>query len=572
MSKLASAFVSIMDALNEGHNMKRSGSGRSYNSLKQKIQKSCEEINLMKEENERVLLSWKKSQEESMLKQKELELELMTSRQMHEDLRREKREGEKRLYTLEAERFLSKLSAEDLANENEELRQEKVNDDKERFETARRAKKQKLSARRHVLQAFKWKKETADPVLLEAACAFWNALGGHSVGCEDWRDKERVSCLERKIAWKQITLEGWNGDMEKQLEAEFILKKRYCAVSIARASDLESKFNVKVASDLGHCDPSRKKYERSFLPSDMTCRRIMQRVYTEAHNIGFASFPSEQNGNVWCWGDEAGNFTNGVNRYIYETYYTPHCTVATPEFPWIVPVTGDLARVNFRGKGITMCGVKQADPRLASQVATGKTMNQSRNLYSPAVAGYTDEKNMIPYFEALVAAFVDIEKKGKCTVDGVDYPICIRCVVVADMAFLHKYLGRGGGSAKTICFCFMCSSKCHFRHRGYPGGCMKCRSLQCVYDEVTGVQKCFHHDVCTPEFLLWEKNSFEDLGARVAHQIPLSKIPPWESVPALRLECSKRCKNDDELAFVKQLTTEAKLQRWLLSRCKREYT
>ncbi len=80
--------------------MKRSGSGRSYNSLKQKIQKRCEKIKLMKEEKERVLLSWKKSQEESMLKQKELELELMTSRQMHEDLRREKREGEKRVYTL----------------------------------------------------------------------------------------------------------------------------------------------------------------------------------------------------------------------------------------------------------------------------------------------------------------------------------------------------------------------------------------------------------------------------------------------------------------------------------------
>ena len=73
----------------------------------------------------------------------------------------------------------------------------------------------------------------------------------------------------KKIVWKQITLEGWNGDMEKQLEAEFILKKRYCAVSIARASDLESKFNVKVASDLGHCDPSRKKCERSFLPSEL---------------------------------------------------------------------------------------------------------------------------------------------------------------------------------------------------------------------------------------------------------------------------------------------------------------
>jgi hypothetical protein len=54
---------------------------------------------------------------------------------------------------------------------------------------------------------------------------------------------------------------------------------------------------------------------------------------------------------------------------------------------WMLPLTGDLARVNLRGKGITMCGVKEADPRLPSQFLTGKTMNQSRNLYTPAVAG-----------------------------------------------------------------------------------------------------------------------------------------------------------------------------------------
>jgi hypothetical protein len=96
-------------------------------------------------------------------------------------------------------------------------------------------------------------------------------------------------------------------------------------------------------------------------------------------------------------------------------------------------------------------------------------MNQSRNLYAPAVADYTDEKNMMLYFEEMVAAFVDIEKKRFCTIDGVEYPIYIRCIAVADMSFLHKYLGRGGGSAKTICFCFLCSSKCHYRHKGYPG-------------------------------------------------------------------------------------------------------
>ncbi len=46
--------------------------------------------------------------------------------------------------------------------------------------------------------------------------------------------------------------------------------------------------------------------------------------------------------------------------------------------PWITPLTGDLARVSYRGKGITMCGVKEADARLASQKLTGKTMNSQR--------------------------------------------------------------------------------------------------------------------------------------------------------------------------------------------------
>jgi hypothetical protein len=80
------------------------------------------------------------------------------------------------------------------------------------------------------------------------------------------------------------------------------------------------------------------------LPSDRTCRRIMQRAYTEAEKLGFCSFPVEQEGNVWCWGDEGGNFTKSVNRYVYETYFKPHSAIATKEFPWIVPVTGDLAR------------------------------------------------------------------------------------------------------------------------------------------------------------------------------------------------------------------------------------
>ncbi len=152
------------------------------------------------------------------------------------------------------------MAEEDLAHENEELKHEKLNADKNRVEAARRAKKQKRSTMRHVLQAFHWKQKTTDPVL----CELWEALEARREDVEYCRDNERVSCLQRKIAWKEITLKGWNGDMEKQREAEFILKKRYCAISIAKTSDLESKFNVKVTSDLSQWDPNRKKYERTF--------------------------------------------------------------------------------------------------------------------------------------------------------------------------------------------------------------------------------------------------------------------------------------------------------------------
>ena len=53
--------------------------------------------------------------------QKELECELRKYRQMQADLKREKVEGDKRMYTLEAELFISKMAEEDLAHENEEF-------------------------------------------------------------------------------------------------------------------------------------------------------------------------------------------------------------------------------------------------------------------------------------------------------------------------------------------------------------------------------------------------------------------------------------------------------------------
>ena len=438
-------------------------------------------------------------------------------------------------------------------------------------EEEKKTNKRKSKSKQAVLSAFKWDEETTDPGILRAVTAFWEAFSEQALGNLEWKSLKRSSKLHRMIAWKHVTEYGWDGDMIKELDACFVEKKRFSAVQIAKLSDMESNFNLKVASDLGKCDPEWKKYGRSILPSEASCRRKQHRVHEAAICNGLSCFPVEQNGNVWCWGNEEGRrFTQGANRYVYELYAKLNDTTVTKDNPWIIPVTGDLARVSYRGKGITMCGPKEADPRLPSQRLTGKTMNQSRKLYTPAVAGYTSEADMMPYFDELVNAFMQIEKDGFCTVDGEEYPIHIRCVVVADMSFLHKYLGRGGSSGTTTCFCFMCSSKCHFRHKGYPGGCLKCRKKNQVYDLCSGAQKCMHHGVCTPEFLEWERVRYEDLCARVAPTIPLSKLPLWESKSAIRAECIRRCDSAAERLCVSAKKTMAHLQKWLLAKCRRK--
>jgi hypothetical protein len=82
---------------------------------------------------------------------------------------------------------------------------------------------------------------------------------------------------------------------------------------------------------------------------------------------------------------------------------------ATAGDPHILVVTGDLARVSFSGKAVTMCGAKQCDHRLVSQQLTGKAnMNQSHTLYTPPMGGYTEKSDMVPLFEKLlVNYFVD---------------------------------------------------------------------------------------------------------------------------------------------------------------------
>ncbi len=425
---------------------KRKANGCDYRRMRQESVET--QLHELKGENvvlERLLEEHKRSVEELTEQLRTTKVSLQEQKSNVQQLTDEASSRNSRVMQLEADNF---FMAGDLQENLSATKDAKKRNGKER--------QNKSKTKVRVLRAFKWEENTANPVLLRAVIEFWHALSLATEG--DQSDtKQRVTHKDVLMIWKEVTLNGWDGKMRKELQKEFIRSKKYCPIQMARSSDVNCTFNVRAASDIAKCDLTRKKYERGLLPSDQTCRRVMQCVYNAAVQIGFSSFPAHENGNIWCWGDADGRFTNGVNRYVYEVYckLIPHCELAPEDDPWLLPVTGDLTRVSFRGKGITMCGVKQADAKLPSQKETGKTMNQSRHMCIPALAGYTDEKRMMPYFDEFVAAFREIEKSGYCVVNEEEYKVNIRTFVVGDLAFEQKYLARGGGSYKTTRFCFM---------------------------------------------------------------------------------------------------------------------
>ncbi len=108
-------------------------------------------------------------------------------------------------------------------------------------------------------------------------------------------------------------------------------------------------------------------------------------------------------------------------------------------------------------------------------------MNQSSGMYTPAVAGFVDEAELMPYFHRLVEEFLQIERQQYCVVNDKKYTVYLQIIVIADLSFLHKYTRRGGGSHASTCFCMFCGAFRNFKHLGYPGGCLDCRARGAVY-------------------------------------------------------------------------------------------
>jgi hypothetical protein len=173
---------------------------------------------------------------------------------------------------------------------------------------------------------------------------------------------------------------------------------------------------------------------------------------------------------------------------------------------------------------------------------------------------------IMTFFSELVAAFRRIEDSGICVVDGMEYAVNIKTVVVADMSFLWKYCGRGNACGNGS-FCWLCKCHAKTRHLGYPGGCRTCRDAGEAYND-HGEQSCRHWEAHTPEFEKWESARFNYLEEEVGGTIPLSSLPSWNDVQQLREECDARCTGENDRKVLKKAKTEEQLERFLLARCR----
>ena len=144
-------------------------------------------------------------------------------------------------------------------------------------------------------------------------------------------DNERVSLKMRENIWYELTCLGFKGKVLKKMEQGWKKLHKFDVVELARRSDVDSLFNSRSLGAIAHCETGRRKFERGLLCSASTLRRTQKQVLELAASQGFSTFPNQDKGNVWCWGDDKGDFETGVNRYVYEIYVKVRSPLVTKE-------------------------------------------------------------------------------------------------------------------------------------------------------------------------------------------------------------------------------------------------
>jgi hypothetical protein len=126
-----------------------------------------------------------------------------------------------------------------------------------------------------VCRAFGWSSETADPILLQAACGFWD-------GCinRDLEGNGRVSCKTRKDILLELTCLGFKGKVMDELNQSFRKQSRFDVVELARRSDVNCQFNATAVGAVSHCEVGKKSTTEEFC--------VVMRHY-DGHKSGFCN-------------------------------------------------------------------------------------------------------------------------------------------------------------------------------------------------------------------------------------------------------------------------------------------
>ena len=148
--------------------------------------------------------------------------------------------------------------------EEERLQAEKVKRDEDKMER-KKCLKEEADRRRHVCNAFEWEQKEIDPAMLKAVCGFWKSTQTQFIGEDGAKDLSlrytRTSTAARLDMWLRITQHGFHGKSMARLERFFGKRKRSNVVRLARASDVDSKFNPTAVGYIRACEDNLQKNE-----------------------------------------------------------------------------------------------------------------------------------------------------------------------------------------------------------------------------------------------------------------------------------------------------------------------
>ena len=239
---------------------------------------------------------------ETSLREKDVVLQCLQAQ--HQALQLDNARLEGRLIVNEIEKAEKQEAWEECKAEIALLRERggQLLDKKDVLENAdRNRKRREYNCKRSVLRSFKWKEDSVEASVLRGAVAFWGATQDDAT--EEDELNQRTSREARKKILKAIIDDGFQGELHDELELEFVRKKRFKVFTLAKISDLESKFNGEAIGSIAHCEPGHQKHMRGLIPSATSMNNCHRKMNKKATELGLSIMPKT---NTWCWGDDQG--------------------------------------------------------------------------------------------------------------------------------------------------------------------------------------------------------------------------------------------------------------------------